>query len=215
MSGDIGAGHFAGTSGLAFSVASVAAAGADHGGFGDMEAAACRDLDAGGGKFVPAAELGEGDAEAVGDGDQGVAAAGGVVDGVRRGGGSRGDGHDERLDAVELGGLIQLIGFGERRNRDAVGVGDGGESVVGRDLVIAPRVALAFGDGGDLFLEESGGAGGQVQVELGVGRRDEAQQARVQSDELVDRSADNVGDQTQVGGVVDGHRIGERPAGRA
>ncbi len=69
---------------MVFAVATVAAAGADHGGFGNMQAAACGDLDtATGGEFVPAAELGQRDTESVGDGDQSIAAAGGVVDGVR------------------------------------------------------------------------------------------------------------------------------------
>lgn len=81
MSGGIGAGDLAGASGLALSMANVAA-GADQRRLGDVEASACNDLDAGAGKFVPAAELGEGDAKAVRDGDQCVAAAGGVVDGV-------------------------------------------------------------------------------------------------------------------------------------
>ena len=50
-----------------------------------MKAAARVDLDAGGGELVPAAKLGERYAEAIGNGDQGVAAARGVVDGVRDG----------------------------------------------------------------------------------------------------------------------------------
>ena len=73
-----------GGAGLALSVATVAAASSDHGGFGNMQAAACGDLDtATGGEFVPAAELGQRDTESVGDGDQSIAAAGGVVYGVR------------------------------------------------------------------------------------------------------------------------------------
>ena len=90
-----------------FRAVTVAAAGADQGGLGNVEATARRDLDAGSGKLVPAAELGQGDTEAVCDGDQGVAAAGGVVDGVRRWRSGRSDGHDERFDAIELACLAQ------------------------------------------------------------------------------------------------------------
>ncbi len=86
---------------------------------------------------------------------------------------------------------------------------DGREGVIRRDLVVAPGVALALGNGGDLVLEESGGAGGQMQIEPCVGRSDETQQAGVQRNELVDRSTNNVGDQTQISRVVDGYRIGE------
>ena len=42
-----------------------------------------------------------------------------------------------------------------------------------------------------------------------VGWSDEAQQAGIQSDELVDGRADKVGDQAQIGGVVDGDGVGE------
>ena len=57
--------------------------GAHYGGFGNVEAATCVDANAGGGELVPAAKLREGDAEAIGDGDEGVAATRCVVDGVR------------------------------------------------------------------------------------------------------------------------------------
>ena len=56
--------------------------GADYGGFGYVEAVACFDTDAGGGELVPAAKLRERNAEAIGDGNQGVAAPRGVVEGV-------------------------------------------------------------------------------------------------------------------------------------
>ena len=136
--GGRGAGHFASAADPALCVATVAAAGADQGGFGNVKAAAGVDLDAGGRKFVPAAELGEGDAESVGDGDQGVAAAGGVVDGVCRWGRGRSDGYDESLNSIELAGLVQLIRFSKRGNRDAVGVGYRSKGVFRCDLVIAP-----------------------------------------------------------------------------
>src|SRR6478609_5874617 len=62
-----------GGTGLALAVPAVAAAGADQGGFGNVEAAACGDLDTAGGKLVPSTELGQRDAESVGDRDQSVA----------------------------------------------------------------------------------------------------------------------------------------------
>ena len=47
--------------------AAASSTGADYGGFGYVQAAACFDADTGGGKLVPAAKLREGDAEAIGD----------------------------------------------------------------------------------------------------------------------------------------------------
>ena len=149
------------------SVATVAAAGADQRGFGNVEATACRDLDAtAGGELVPPPELGQRDAESISDGNQGVAAAGGVVDGVRRWGGSRRDRHDESLDTIELRrSASNWLAAASVGDRNAIGVRDGRERVVRRDLVIAPRIALALGNGGDLLLEERGGACGQMQIE--------------------------------------------------
>jgi len=84
------------------SVATVADTGAGKGRFGNVETAARLDLDAGGGELVPAAELSKGDAESICHGNQSVAAAGGVVDGVSRWGGGGSHGHYEPLDAIEL-----------------------------------------------------------------------------------------------------------------
>ena len=88
-------------------MATVAAAGADQRGFGNVESTACRDFDAtAGGELVPSPELGQRYAESISDGDEGVAAPGGVVDSVRRWGGSRCDRHDDSLDTIELPGLV-------------------------------------------------------------------------------------------------------------
>src|SRR5579863_1516154 len=186
------------------SVATVAHTGSDKGRFGNVETVACLDLDAGGGELVPAAELGKGDTEAVRDGHQGVAAAGGVVDGVRRWGSRWGYGHYERLDAIELGAVAELIDGSDLARRDTVGVGDGGKRVFGCDLVIAPGVALAFRDGGDLVLKQRGCAGRQVEVERGVWWSDEPQQAGIEGYEFIYRCANNIGHQTEIGRVVDG-----------
>ena len=56
-----------------------------------MQAAARLDPDAGG-DAVPAAQLAQRDAEAVGDGDQGIAAADGVKAGAREGSATGGTG---------------------------------------------------------------------------------------------------------------------------
>lgn len=101
MGGLCVAGNFAGAAGLALCAATVHA-GAGEGGFGNVKAMPGGDPDAGGGELVPAAELGEGDAEAVGDGNQGVSAAGGVVNGVCGWGSGRSHGHNEGFDALKL-----------------------------------------------------------------------------------------------------------------
>ena len=104
---------FARAAGLAFSVAAATAAGANHGGFGDMKAAAGVDLDAGGGEFIPTAKLSQGYAKTIGNGDEGIAAAGGVVDSVRGRGSGRSDRHHESFHSIEFASLVQLIGSGE------------------------------------------------------------------------------------------------------
>ena len=63
--------------------AGAGSAGADDCRLGDVETAASIDANAGGGELVPAAELGEGDAETISNGDEGIASTSGVVDGVR------------------------------------------------------------------------------------------------------------------------------------
>jgi len=191
MFGSIRACDFVRAGGLAFSVA-AAAAGANQCGFGHVEAPAGLNLDARGGELVPAAKLGERDAKTVGDGDQGVAAAGGVVEGVCRGAGSLRYGHNQGLDAIELCDRVELVGIGQCGDGDAVCVGDGCESVIGRDLVIAPGVSLALRDGCDLLLEEGCCSRWQMQVKLGVGGSDHPQEAWIQRDQFIDRDSDDV-----------------------
>ena len=67
------------------------------------EAAAGIDLDSCG-DVVPTAQLGKGDTEAVGDGDESISAAHGVQAGARGGHNLEGDGNDEGFNAGE--GLI-------------------------------------------------------------------------------------------------------------
>jgi hypothetical protein len=62
--------------------AGAGSSGTDDCGLGNVETAAGVHANAGGGELVPAAKLRERDAETIGDGDQGVSATGGVVDGV-------------------------------------------------------------------------------------------------------------------------------------
>lgn len=74
-------------------------AGSDNvGGLGDMEPAARRDP--GTGEAVPASQLAERNAEAVRDGNKGVASAGSVKKPARRHS-DRGYGNDERLYSTE------------------------------------------------------------------------------------------------------------------
>ena len=57
--------------------------------------------------------------------------------------------------------------------------------------------------------EKVGRAGGQMQIERGVRRRDQAQQAGVQGHQLIHRRAHQIRNQPQIHGIVDGHRIGK------
>ena len=138
MFGTGACGDFARAAGLAFCAAAAAAAGANHGWLCDVKAVACVNLDAGGGQLIPAAKLGEGDTEAIGNGDEGVAAAGGVVDGMCGGGSGGRDRYYEGLDAIEFSRRFQLICAGKGCNGDAVGVSDRGQRVSRGDLVISP-----------------------------------------------------------------------------
>ena len=82
---------------------------AHRGGLGHMQAAARLDPDAGG-DSVPAAQLAQRDAEAVGDGDQRIAPAHGVEPGARKRLGDRRHRNHQRLDARDAVGWTELIG---------------------------------------------------------------------------------------------------------
>ena len=83
---------------------------------GHMQAAAGIDLDAA--HFVPGAQLGERNAEAIGDGDQRIAPARGVKQHVRGRRGNRSERDGERFDALQAGCGAQFVGVGEFTFRD-------------------------------------------------------------------------------------------------
>src|SRR5258708_39318931 len=102
MGGRFGTGDFARPNALSCrrSAAMAAASAINCCGFGPVETAACIHLDGGAAELVPASQLAEGDAEAIGDGDQRVTPPSGVDDGVssrRRGWGDR---DDERFHSI-------------------------------------------------------------------------------------------------------------------
>ena len=83
------------------------------GGLGHVEAAGGDNFDVGAGEMVPTAEVGEGDAETVGDGDQRVAAPGGVEDHARGGGGWGRLGDDQCIEALERTTGVKLVVGGQ------------------------------------------------------------------------------------------------------
>ena len=174
-----------------------------------MEAAAGDDFDIGASEMVPAAQLSEGDAKSVGDGYESVAAAGSVEDHAGGGSGRGGLGNDQSVEALEGAAGVKLVGLGEFRLGDMKFVGDGGQGIIGSQAMVAPGVSLCFGDEGDALLEEGGGSGWEMQVEGCVGRRDHAQEAGVESSELVDGGIDQVRDEAEVDGVIDGDGVSE------
>lgn len=93
----------------------MAAAGRDGrgGGLGDVDAAAGDDLDVGTVEMIPAAKVGEGDAEAVGDGYQSVAAASGVEDHAGGGGGRGRLGNDQGIEALKGTAGVELVCGGQ------------------------------------------------------------------------------------------------------
>jgi len=111
------------------------------------------------------AELIQRDAEAVGDGDQRLALAHGVKLCARRGRGGRRHRHDQRLDSFDAIGGAQLIGRGQRLDGDAILARHRGQRILGRHAMVAPRVALGFGDGRHALGEQLRGSRGQVQIE--------------------------------------------------
>jgi hypothetical protein len=161
---------------------------------GDVEAASGDELGAGAGKMVPAAEIGEGDAKAVRDGDQSVAAASCVEDHSRGSGGGWRLRNDQGIQALEGLARVELIGRGKFRFGDPEFAGDGGKGVVGSQAMVAPGVAPVLRDQCDALIKQSCGAGGEMQVKGRVGRSDHAQKAGIEGGEFVDGSFDQIGD---------------------
>ena len=144
---------------------------------GYMDATAGDDFDTGASEMVPATELGERDAESIGDGDQSVAATSGIEDHSGGGCSWRRLGNDKGLEALDGLAGADLVGGGEFRFGYAEFAGDGSESVISREAMVSPGVALCFRNESDTLLEQGGGAGGEMQVEGGVGWRDHTQKA--------------------------------------
>jgi len=155
-----------------------------------MDAATGNDFGICTGEMIPAAEIGERDAESVGDGYKRVAATGGVKDHARGCGGWRRLWNDQCIESLKRLGGMNLIGGGELGFGDTELTGDGGESVVSGEVVVAPRVSLDLRNEGDALIEEGGGAGGEMEVECCIRRCDHAQEAGIEGGELVDRGID-------------------------
>jgi len=179
-----------------------------HDGLSDFEAAAGLDADARG-DAVPATQLREGHSEAVGDGDQGISAAHGVEACACGGGGLEGHGNDEGFDSSERLIGSELVCGGQLGCGDLEFAGHGFERVTGHERVVAPAFPLVFGDGGDLLLEARCGASGEMEIKGSLGRRDHAEEAWVESLQLIDGCTDKVRDQPEVYGVIDRYGVSE------
>lgn len=151
------------------------------------------------------------DAEAIGDGDERIAAAGPVDFRMFDGCSGQRYGDDERLDAGKIVVALELIDSGELLYRDVVALRDGGERIVWFYAVIAPLVAFVSGEVGYALLEDCCGAGGQVQLEglseRGGRRRGESEQAGVEFEQLLRGDVHEIGSETEIDGVVDGDSI--------
>ncbi len=151
------------------------------------------------------------DAEAIGDGDERIAAAGPVDFRMLDGSSGQRYWNDERLDAGEIVVALELIDSGQLLNGNVVALRDRGERIVWFYAVIAPLVAFVFREVGDALLEEGRSAGGQVELE-GLsecrGRRSgKTEQAGVEFEQLLRGHIDKIGSETEIDGVVDGDRI--------
>ena len=140
---------------------------------------------------IPEAQLGQGDAESIGDGDQRIAPARGVENHVGRWRGDGGDGNDESFEALQAVAGVQLVGVGELRLGNAKFAGDGGQGVLGGDAMVAPGAAPGLGDQANALVEKSAATGGQVKVK-GCVWSGHPQQAGVEGGQLIDRGFDNV-----------------------
>ena len=117
------------------------------------------------GHFVPSAQLCEGDAEAVGYGDQGISLARGIE---QRPHGSRRDGsggHDKGFEALDAVRRAKLIDAGKLGLGDVELARNRGQSVGCGDAMVAPGVAPGLRDERDALPEERGRAGREVEIE--------------------------------------------------
>ena len=88
------------------------------------------------------------------------------------------------FDSIEAGAPAQLIGRGQLVHRCAIRARHRLQRVAGGHAVIAPFIALVFGNLGNALLEDSRRAGRQMQIERCIGRRNRAQKAWIQRHQL-------------------------------
>ena len=147
------------------------------------------------GDSVPAAQLTQRDAEAVGDGDQCLAFANGIEQRTRRRGRGRRNGNHQSLNPSESVGTVaggELVGRCQLRFGDAILLGHRGQGVSFGNAMVAPGIALGFGNGRDALLKQGRGSGRQMQIEGGVGRSNEMKQTGIQRNQLIDRRTHEV-----------------------
>ena len=156
--------------------------------------------------MIPGAELFDGDAEAIGDGDEGVAAAHGVaLTGSEAAGG--GDGNDELVAGLDgIGEGVEGSDFG---GAGVERLGDLIEGLTIPDDVEAPAGAIFFRNIFEAGEEDVAGAGRKVEAVGNVVGGGEAEERGVEGDDLVEGGVGEVGDETHVDGVVGGDVVGE------
>src|SRR5260370_13434483 len=158
--------------------------------------------------MIPAPQLFDRDAEAIGDRHKRVAATDG---GAPRGWAGRGyrDRNNELVSGVDGLARSNAVGLGDiagtrmQRRRNAI------ERLTLAHYVEAPAGALLFGDALGTLREDFAGTDGDVQVEGRVARRAHSQKAWVQRDNLLQRGVGDVGYQAKVDGIVDSDRVGD------
>jgi len=121
--------------------------------------------------LVPAAQLVERNAKAIGDSDQRFAFAHCIKTRMRRWLGNRLRGHQQSFYTIDGVAQMQLIGHGQFRFRHAIGAGNGGQSLVGRNAIVAPCIAFRLWNCGDALLKDLRHASGQMEIEGSIGRR--------------------------------------------
>ena len=172
-----------------------------------MEAASGDNLNAFAGEMVPASELGQGDAESVGDCDQSVAAAGGVEDHPSGRSCGRCLGDDYGVEALEQESASVELWFAEASSDSETRNSRAIEARVSppapEAVMVSPGIAPDCWDQGDALLKQGRGASREMQVECGLGWRDHAQEAGIERGEFVNRGIDKIGHQPKVDRVVD------------